>query len=90
MEYKNILIISNSRANLGSGICFVKSTDEIKEDVLREMVIANIEKKGYWKKQGFWSNEDVCGGTYGGYVFNEYDYPQFPVTIEHIINYTAE
>tara|TARA_R110000772_G_scaffold43995_5_gene101261 strand:- start:3569 stop:3832 length:264 start_codon:yes stop_codon:yes gene_type:complete len=84
---KNILIITNTRDNLGSSLSFVKDITDITDSVLREM-IRNCINGTNWNRSDKWVSDGMCGSD-GGYIFN--DYPlldtNLPIKVEHIVNY---
>lgn len=84
---KNILIITNTRDNLGSSLSFVKDITDITDSVLREM-IRNCINGTNWNRSDKWVSDSMCGSD-GGYIFN--DYPlldtNLPIKVEHIVNY---
>ena len=89
--YKNILIITNTRDNLGSHVALIKDIDDIdrlNETGLKEMVLNCLNGVEY-EKNGFWSYDDTCGCEHLGYAFNDFTLGtnELPVTIEHIVNY---
>jgi hypothetical protein len=85
---KNILIITNTRDNLGSAVSFVKDINDIVDVRAREMVAQAIAKTGDWEDGDMWYNNDMCGSD-SGYIFNDYALfdTTLPVTVEHIVNY---
>ena len=88
MKIKNILIITNTRDNLGSAVSFIKDIDDIKDMDLKEMVLSCINNVDY-DKNGLWSSDDMCGSENRGYAFDDFGLStnELPVTIEHIVNY---
>ena len=85
---KNILIITNTRDNLGSHVALIKDIEDIKNPDLKEMVLNSLNSVDY-EKNGFWSYGDTCGCETLGYAFNDFSLfdKNLPITIEHIVNY---
>lgn len=84
----NILIITNTRDNLGSSVSFVKNINDIKDDNHREMIKCCINYDEFKEVDGLWVEDGMCGSN-GGYIFNDYVLfdKNLPVTIEHIVHY---
>lgn len=87
MEYNNILIITNTRDNLGSAVSFVENLTDIEDLNHRKMILNCIENKN-WKKDDLWVIDYMCGSD-SGYIFNDYALfdKNLPVTINYIVNY---
>jgi len=83
--YKNILITSTSRDNLGTSYSFYKSLDQIVDMDLQEMIKACIENRVF-EKEDLWSSDNGMCGSDRGYVFGETSVV-LPITIEHLIDY---
>jgi len=85
--YKNILIITASRDELGSSVSFVKDINDIQEPDYREMII-NCINNNRWRNGDLWVNNDMCGSD-RGYIFNDYALfdENLPIKVEYIINY---
>lgn len=87
---KNILIITNTRDNLGSAISFVEDISLINDDNIKNMILnyGSIWKAHSENHGEMWVEGDMCGSD-GGYIFNDYYLrsDKFPLKIEHIINY---
>lgn len=93
---KNILIIETDRDNSGSGIGFVETLDEVKDENLRTALETALTFKGVGDKKILKSTErwgkSLAAGelsivsTGFGYVFNEYR-KELPYTVEHIVDH---
>lgn len=88
IDYKNILVITNTRDNLGSHVALIKDIDDLKEPNLKEMVLNCLNNVEYDNEDGFWASGNMCGSE-SGYIFNKFTLfdTTLPVTIEHIVNY---
>jgi hypothetical protein len=86
-NFKNILVITNTRDNLGSHVALIKDVDDIKDENLKEMILNCLNKIDY-ENDEYWTSGDICGSD-SGYVFNNFTLfeDKLPVTIEHIVNY---
>lgn len=84
---KNILIVTNTRDNLGSAFSFVKELCQIKNEHIRNMVEHCILNKNY-EHADLWASHGMCGSDQG-YIFNEYPLGDIdlPLYVEHIVNY---
>lgn len=91
----NILIITSGNDNRGTDQSFIQSINDIKEKYLRDMVIACINGTEYEytiNKISYWASDGMCGCDSGGYIFNRIGYTEFkfPMTVEHIVDFTIE
>lgn len=80
--YKNILIVTSNRDDIGSSLSFYKDIQDI-EPEYQDMVIAAIERKNY-ENDDLWSSYGDCGSD-RGYIFQG-GYT-LPITVEHIVTY---
>lgn len=91
-SFKNILIVTTTRDNLGSHIAFIEDINNIQDpeidNDIKEMII-NCLNGTSWEKNDLWVDGDMCGSD-RGYIFGGNSTlfnNKLPVTIEHIINY---
>ena len=84
-NFKNILVITNTRDNLGSHVALIKDIDDLKDATLKEMILNCLNNIEYENGE-YWSCDYMCGSE-SGYIFNDFTLSDFPVTIEHIVNY---
>ena len=81
--YKNILIITNTRDDLGSDVSFYKDITDIDPDY-QPMILACLQGKHYMNGD-LWSSDYMCGSD-RGYIFNQGKLP-LPLTVENIVHY---
>lgn len=86
-SFKNILVITNTRDDLGSHVAYINDIEDIKNENFKEMILNCLNRIDYSNGE-YWSSGDMCGSE-SGYIFNDFTLyeDKLPITIEHIVNY---
>jgi hypothetical protein len=87
---KNILIVTSTRDNQGAAYNFIKDINDVKDPTIRKMIesaLSNKEFTDYEHAYQVWASSGICGGEYGGYIFNDYPLPKLPLQVDHILTY---
>ncbi len=86
---KNILIISEDSGSNDSQVSFIENIDDIKKEVVKEMIVNTINKIE-WKKDGYWADKGMCGSKNYNFEFNDFVLTdkRLPITVEHVLYFT--